>query len=538
MSVSRRELLLALGVTALPACKALRRTPGRIVGASVDTGHRLRGALHAAPSREERARVVVVGAGPSGLAAAWRLRALGERDVVVLDLEDAAGGTSRSGTEGVVPHPWGAHYLPIPRRENRALVALLRELGAIVGEDDEGRPIPREDWVVRDPEERLFEGGQWHDGLFPKTTATEADTAEYAKFHARIDAMVRLRDGRGRRAFDLPLERSSDDPDFTALDRITATEWLRREGFESPRVRWLVDYACRDDYGLQAAQTSAWAALFYFAARIERSGAEAAPLFAWPEGNGRLVSHLARGARIETRRLVVDVAPGEGGAPARVRTLDVAGGELVDLSAERVIVAVPKFVAARIVRPLRDERPDWLASFQYGSWLVQNLHLAARPRSRGAPLAWDNVLYDSPSLGYVVANHQTHVDEGPTILTHYFAFTDADPKAAREKLLAMDHTACVDLALADLAPAHRDFLGMVTRIDAMRWGHAMPRPVPGLLFGGARAKSQTVLGAIHFAHSDCSGLALFEEALHHGVRAAEEVARALAPDRPFESLLG
>ena len=28
---------------------------------------------------------------------------------------------------------------------------------------------------------------------------------------------------------------------------------------------------------------------------------------------------------------------------------------------------------------------------------------------------------------------------------------------------------------------------------------------------------------IHFAHSDLSGLALFEEAFYHGVRAAEEV---------------
>jgi hypothetical protein len=33
------------------------------------------------------------------------------------------------------------------------------------------------------------------------------------------------------------------------------------------------------------------------------------------------------------------------------------------------------------------------------------------------------------------------------------------------------------------------------------------------------------------AHSDLSGLALFEEALHHGLRAAEEVLVGLDPSR-------
>jgi hypothetical protein len=31
------------------------------------------------------------------------------------------------------------------------------------------------------------------------------------------------------------------------------------------------------------------------------------------------------------------------------------------------------------------------------------------------------------------------------------------------------------------------------------------------------------MGNIHFANTDLSGVALFEEALYHGVRAAEEI---------------
>jgi protoporphyrinogen oxidase len=44
----------------------------------------------------ERRRLVIIGAGPTGLGAAWRLRELGERDFVVLDAASEPGGLARS----------------------------------------------------------------------------------------------------------------------------------------------------------------------------------------------------------------------------------------------------------------------------------------------------------------------------------------------------------------------------------------------------------------------------------------------------------
>jgi hypothetical protein len=56
----------------------------------------------------------------------------------------------------------------------------------------------------------------------------------------------------------------------------------------------------------------------------------------------------------------------------------------------------------------------------------------------------------------------------------------------------------------------------------------MVRPTPGFVWGQARRKAQEPLNAsLHFAHSDLGGLALFEEANWHGVRAAEAVLGAL-----------
>ncbi|HYY93730.1 MAG TPA: FAD-dependent oxidoreductase, partial [Pyrinomonadaceae bacterium] len=147
--MNRRELLAAfLGVPfALAACRkgeSVTALPeGEIVGAADGIGHLIRDGLRPEPPGEawERAGVCIVGGGVAGLAAAWRFLKAGFEDFVLLELEAAPGGTARSGdAHGVVPYPWGAHYLPAPLKENRALVRLLGELGVLEGFDAEGEP--------------------------------------------------------------------------------------------------------------------------------------------------------------------------------------------------------------------------------------------------------------------------------------------------------------------------------------------------------------------------------------------------------------
>jgi protoporphyrinogen oxidase len=521
---------------AAQACRFLpRRTiHGEIRGASMSVGHLLRdhsGVEQIGGARTVRVPVVVVGGGPSGLAAAWWLERRGERGYVVLELEPVPGGSSTYGTDGVVPYPCGAHYVPLPTADNPVLVDLFAEMGQLeplAGKHDDRGVRAIETALIREPEERLFIDGAWRAGLFPTEGATAADLEELRRFSREIDDWVERRDAGGRRAFAVPLARCSTDAEFTALDRITAAEYLARAGYRSARLRWYVDYACRDDYGMSSETTSAWAMLFYFAARVPSKGAESAPFLTWPEGNGRIVRHLARsaGERLVTNRLVTDIVPRDDAVELAV--LDVRARKLERYVADRVIVATPKLVVPRIVRPYRVTPPSHLSAFTYGSWMVANIHLRGRPRSPGFPFAWDNVLYDSPSLGYVVATHQMLVDTGPTIWTYYRPFIDPEPRVARERLAAADHASSCDAILGDLGRAHDDLETFVERIDVWRWGHAMIRPVPGFIFGESRARAALPYGRLHFAHSDLSGLALFEEALHHGVRAADEVLAARA----------
>ncbi len=546
--LTRRELLASFlgGSAALAAgCQTDdRRLPpaGELKGASPDIGHRLRDGFRPRPSDDnwEDISVIIVGGGIAGLSAAWRLQRAGFTDFAVLELESAPGGTSRSEDSGVVPHPWGAHYLPLPMKENRALIQLLDEMQVLDGRDADGEPLAAEQYLCRDPQERIFYQGRWSEGLYLHEGASRQDLAEYAAFQEEVGRWADWRDEFGRRAFAIPLATGSDDARVTELDKITMADWLERKQLTSPRLRWTVDYACRDDFGMTVDQTSAWAGLFYFASRMRHGKADSQPFITWPEGNGRFVDHLAgkSGNRVRSGWAVTSVTPAERDGAERVDVVATSrdGNSVAGFHAERVIFAAPHFLAPYLIDSYRDVFSSRAEEFEYGAWMVANVFLKDRPKqSRGFPLAWDNVLYESPSLGYVVATHQKGIDYGPTILTYYYPLCDADESAARRRLLSLSWEAWADVVLTDLSSAHPDIRGLVERLDVVRWGHAMIRPRPGFVWGSALAAAAKPFRAVHFANTDLSGVALFEEAFYHGNRAAEEV--LAARDVSFESIL-
>lgn len=539
---SRREFLHAvfgtsLAGTLLSGCARRESAPssahvrGELLGQSAAAGHLLRTDLRARIAHletlpSESIGVVIAGGGPAGLTVAHTLARAGCTDFVLLELEPELGGTARGDASEVSAYPWGAHYLPVPQRHHVALVSLLQEMGVVDGEDAQGNPRVLEPFLVRTPEERLFYRGYWYGGLYLEAGASADDLSQRQRFEQHVARWVAYRDARGRRAFTIPTRLCSDAPEVRALDRISASAWLSQQGLRSSRLLWLLDYACRDDYGLRLSETSAWALLFYFAARVGRPGEAPSDLITWPEGNHALVRHLAQAARsrTRTRALVLDVV--DRGEHVDVLGWDVAADRAIRYRAERVVLATPRFVTQRIVRAQRDALPGAHGPASYAPWLVANLHLRERPASHGAPLAWDNVLYDSPSLGYVCATHQRGSDYGPTVLTYYLPLSDADPRRARKKLLDGDYAAWRDAVLLDLSRAHLALPEQLERLDVFRWGHAMVRPEVGSIWQSARLEAARAQGRLHFAHSDLSGVSLFEEAFDHGVRAAQEVLAA------------
>jgi len=540
--VTRRDLLrlAAAGAAglALPGCPTSRdggAAPGRsgppggrIHGQDDALGHLLRsGALAERPvDRTERVPALVVGAGVAGLSCAWRLRRAGLDEALVLDAGPEPGGNARGGANEVSAYPWGAHYLRAPTREHPGLERFLEESGLIRGRDAAGRPDFDTRAVCAAPLERLWEDGLWGEGLFPPPLSAvdpEAE-AELTRFEEVVAAAAARRDARGRRAFAIPIARAAPGAADRALDALSFGAWLDREGFESPALRWFLEYAVRDDYGCSLATTSAYAGLHYFAARRDDADPDSEVILTWPEGNARLVELLRTtggAARFRGRHLCFGLEPGpRPDAPSAARVYDAARDEVVRYEAEHLVWAGPRFLLERLLAP----PPAGLAAFTYAPWVVANVTLERPPGGAGAPLAWDNVFYGAASLGYVVANREAARRGKPTVVTWYRPFSGPDPAAERRRLLELDHAAITDLVLTELHAAHPELEGRVRAVDAWRWGHAMVRPVPGFLFGSARAAALAP-GPLLSAHSDLSGIPIFEEAFFRGVAAAEEVLR-------------
>lgn len=492
---SRRKFLSA-GLVGLTA-KAERHIAGRFVNDSHSMGHTLRDrTARSTPKRTQTVPVVIVGGGIAGLSAAWRLDKRGFRDFAVLEMENQAGGNSRWGENEITRYPWAAHYIPAPNREAVFVREILEEFGAIRDGHFEER------FLCFTPQERLFIHGRWQDGIGPHFALPVGEREQVQRFE---DMMRGFRD---TKEFTVPMEAGAKTSE---LDRISMADWMKQNGFLSSGLRWYVDYCCRDDYGANAGSTSAWAGIHYHASREH----EARGPLTWPEGNGWIVMKLMAklGKYVRTGQMVREIRP-EG------RNVRVLAGD-TEYVAQRVIFAAPTFLA----RYLMEAPPA--APMEYSPWLTANLTLDRIPASAGE-VAWDNVIYGSPALGYVSATHmglETHREK--TVWTYYLALGEADARQQRRSLLTHEWQFWKERILLDLQRAHADIRECVARIDVMRMGHAMARPTAGSLFAAWRAELKRTDRPVVFANSDVTGFSIFEEAQYRGVRAADGVMKAL-----------
>ena len=196
--MNRRELLTSfLGLPLALASGCSLTTPklppkGRIVGGSASVGHRIRDGvtLEVPEEAPTEVDVLIVGGGVAGLSAARKLKQSGIDRFVLLELEEKPGGTSVSGESDLVAYPWGAHYLPVPLAHNAPLIELLDEMGIVESLAEDGSPVIAEQHLCRAPQERVFHDGVWHEDLYLRSGASDADLAELDSFKKKVREFV------------------------------------------------------------------------------------------------------------------------------------------------------------------------------------------------------------------------------------------------------------------------------------------------------------------------------------------------------------
>jgi hypothetical protein len=495
---------------------------GKISGANFKAGHLLRDKITEVPNEILNIDTIIVGGGISGLSAGWYFLKNGFQDFVILEMDNHVGGNSSSGENSTSKYPYGAHYVPLPGTDAKYVRELFEDLKIITGYTN-GLPVYDEYYLCADPNERLFFQGLWQEGLIPTRGIQPEDKEQYKEFLSFIESLKSKKGKDGKSLFTIPIEFSSQDSDFKELDKISMFDFMNSKGWTSKYLHWYVEYSCRDDYGVSHSRVSAWAGLHYFASRAGKAAnADSQTVLTWSNGNGFLVNKLREitEKQIKTNSLSYNIEP----VNKNEFLVDVINTETKTTTrykAKNVIYAGPRYTAKKVIKDYKENSADTL---DFSPWLVANITLRTKPSGNGVPLSWDNVSYYSRSLGYIVANHQDlKVNRKEAVITYYLPLDEGNPKTERLNAYRKSYEDWVELILPDLEKMHRGITKEIRDMDIWVWGHGMVSPGINYLWSENRQAMLSDFRGIEFAHSDMSGISIFEEAQYRGCEAAKKI---------------
>lgn len=522
----KQSALFTIGLSFLNACQQKRNDLFlKLTGTHHILGHRLRFPNFPKPTLEVETSVLIIGGGITGLSAARHLHQKGFSDFLMVELEEQVGGNSTGGENEFSKYPLGAHYLPIPNASNQEIIDFLAEEKIITGFDEDNQPIFDEEFLTYAPHERLFIKNHWQDGLVPRYGLSQQDKDEITLFLKKMAAFTLLKGKDDRFVFDIPLRNASQDSTYHYLDQMTMEEWLIHEKFTSKDLFSYVNYCCRDDYGTGIKQTSAFAGIHYFASRKHDFKNYEGLVLTWQEGNQRLVNHLAKYAENKTlkQHLVYQINSKNDGVECLV--YDEKSNQSKFIKAKKVINCSPQFVN----QYLFPNRKEVTKAFHYAPWIIATIVLKRFPIADGVPLAWDNVIHYGQGLGYIYAQHQSLAQfQSPFVISYFHSLEGKDLNQLRREMYKMKDEEWKKLIIEDLSKAHYEIEEHIESIEIYRRGHGMISPTKGFLFSKEKSDlKKNINNQIFFAHSDLSGISIFEEAFYQGLDTADEVLESI-----------
>jgi protoporphyrinogen oxidase len=452
------------------------------------------------PLENEKAEVVIVGGGLSGLIAAHELKSF---KPIILEQASRFGGNSKAESWEGLDYSIGAAYFTRPYPGTR-LDEFLKNVGAdkIMSVHNGDDPYIYKNKIF----EHFWEG---------KSATT---TYEKECFKKLSDYFQNMFKGENGIIFpDIPIENNLLRDYINTLDSRSFFEHISSllGGVVPIQIENFLDYFCWSAFGGSSKEISAASALNFY---VGEMGEVLVPRGGNAGVTERIFFELAANlpaTNLRVNSLVFDV--NHKSDCVEVSYVD-SQEQIKTIQAKYVILACPKFVVGKILNNIEDDRLNIILNLKYRSYLVANVLL----KKKNTLPYFDLYLLEKNRLknskekkslvtDVVIANFSDPDDEH-TVLTLYKSIPF---DGIRHKLLDDDQFDKIfqDFKLQFLQFSEAFDVKEKDIIDfrLTRWGHALPLSEKGLIASGVVEKISKPFGSrIYFAEQDNWMLPCFE----------------------------
>ncbi len=451
--------------------------------------HKVRdGDNFATPKPSHHYDVVVVGAGPSGLAAADYVQ---NENFLLLEKEGNAGGNAYS-------ESWeGLNYCT-----GSAWATLFSE--------EEKQNFKKWDIdlkVIKGLDATCFKG------TWVKNFWSERED------NPSIDQIPCLEsDKKSIRQFCRDINKMDWDKNVQKLDRIALSQILKNY---TPLLKEYWDYFGPSNWGADSDNTSAYL------------GIQAAQ--DWPKqtrytfegglgmGSRKIYEHLSPSARkrVLFNSTVYKVKRKSG----KVLISFMHHGQATTVTAKSVVMATPKYITKYLVESLPDDQLNAMGKMRYAPYMVFNLCFDKVVYNQ----AYDNWVIGAKNFtDFIPADWVTYADSGD--LNRKQVITVYAPQKESQRADLLDDAKVLAKAqgaaqeLVDLFPG---WLNHLREVRIYRRGHPMPMSIPGY-YTELQPIASRDFAPIYFAHSDSSGeVSDFAYATLNGIAAVKKAVQHL-----------